>query len=154
MIACLPPQTPPAYTVQDSMRELAPIASIFRAMPDEGHREEVLLKKLGPKGWGRVHHFRCYYEGGWGSGNRSLSPKALDAFHRFLDLVALPTTGNSPSVFLTDRGGLELCWEDSDGKSIQVEFCQDGIECFRASSDDESFVGFDKIERIARELSV
>jgi hypothetical protein len=154
MTICLPLPTPASYTVQAPIRELAPAESIFRAMSDEGMREEVLLKKLGPKGWGRIHHFLSYYEGGWGGGNPPLSPKVLSAFHRFLELVIFPNVGTCPSVFLTDRGGLELCWEDVGGKSIQVEFFQDGIEYFRASLDEEAVVGFDQIKQIARELSV
>ncbi len=129
-------------------------ASIFRAQPDEGMREEVLLKKLGAKGWGRMHQFRHFYEGGWGeTSNRALSPKALDAFHRFLETVEFPPLVKPPSVFLTDNGGLELCWEDANGKAIQVEFTPTGVEYYRAATEDEETVSFGEIGRVARELS-
>ena len=92
--------------------------SIRRIAPDERAREDLLLRKLGPKGWGRVHHFRNYYGSGWGENGRALSPKALDAFFRFVEDAQFPTAG--PSVFLTDRGGIELCWEDRNGKSLSL----------------------------------
>lgn len=154
MTASLPPPVPSAYTLREPMREPAVSPHIFRAQPDQGVREELILKKLGPKGWGRVLHFRHYYEGGWGEGNLpSLSPRALDAFHRFLEVVEFPRHAKRPSVFLTDHGGLELCWEDSNGQSVQVEFSRVGLQYYRAATQHEAAVGFDEIERAAKELS-
>ncbi len=154
MTAYLPTPAPPAYVLKESMSEPATSAWIFRAQPDEGVREEILLKKLGAKGWGRMHQFRHFYESDWGAtGNRALSPKALDAFHRFLEVVEFPPTTVPPSVFLTDQGGLELCWEEADGNSVQVEFTQSGLEYFRAATGEEEAVSFGELSRLAHELS-
>src|SRR6266568_3037360 len=91
MIGALPPLHPPAYTLTEDLRELSEPASIRRPAPDELAREELLLRKLGPRGWGRVHHFRNYYQSGWGEQRgQILSPKALDAFSRFLEAVEIP----------------------------------------------------------------
>ena len=80
---------------------------------------ELLLRKLGPTGRGRVDDFRNFYSSGWGKHGKVLSPKAVEAFFRFLEIAHFPA--GYPSVFLTDRGGIELCWEEGEGKSAQVE---------------------------------
>src|SRR6266568_8160605 len=138
MIGALPPLHPPAYTLTEDLRELSEPASIRRPAPDELAREELLLRKLGPRGWGRVHHFRNYYQSGWGEQRgQILSPKALDAFSRFLEAVEFPAAKTPPSVFLTDRGGIELSWEDADGKSLQVEFTRERVEFYREATGEE-----------------
>jgi len=116
------------------------------------HRD-LLLRKLGPKGWGRVYQFRNYYESGWGEGGRVMSPRALDAFLRFLEQATFPVDKTSPSVFLTDRGGIELCWEDPSGKSVQVEFMGTGAEFYKAATDEEGTVAFDGLARLSQRLS-
>jgi len=116
------------------------------------HRD-LLLRKLGPKGWGRVYQFRNYYESGWGEKGRVLSPKALDAFLRFLEEATFPADKTSPSVFLTDRGGIELCWEDPSGKSVQVEFTGTGAEFYKAATDEEGAVALDALTQLPRLLS-
>ena len=57
---------------------------------------------------GAGDQFRNYYESGWGEKGRVLSPRALDAFFRFLEAASFPNATTVPSVFLTDRGGIEL----------------------------------------------
>jgi hypothetical protein len=77
--------------------------------------EGLLLQKLGQRGRGRVLYFRQYYGPGWGeSSGNNLSPRGLTAFGRFLQMMQFPK-GRQPSVFLTDRGGLEIGWEDESG---------------------------------------
>lgn len=143
----------PGYTLIEDLREPAATAAVLRAAPDEQSREELLLRKLGPKGWGRVHHFRNYYASGWGENGRVLSPRALDAFFRFVEKANFPADNGSPSVFLTDRGGIELCWEDRNGKSVQVEFTGTGAEFYEAATDEEGIVTFDGLAELARRLS-
>ncbi len=154
MTAFLPPPAAPAYALVESLREPAGSPSIFRSMADEQAHERVLLEKLGPKGWGRLHHFRHFYGSGWGeTNNQALSPSALEAFHRFLEVVRFPERTPVPSVFLTDQGGLELCWETGSGKAVQVEFSRGGVEYFRADTGAEGQVGFAALRQLARDLS-
>ncbi|NUN92819.1 MAG: hypothetical protein HUU04_03450 [Verrucomicrobiae bacterium] len=142
-----------AYTLLEELQEPPEVSAVRRAEPDEIAREELLLRKLGPKGWGRVHHFRNYYASGWGENGHALSPKALDAFFRFVEVVEFPADKASPSVFLTDRGGIELCWENRAGESVQVEFTASGVECYQAASDREGLAAFEDLEQLSRQLS-
>jgi hypothetical protein len=142
---------PTSYCLADALREPAAVDAVQRIQPDERSREELLLRKLGAKGWGRVHHFRNFYPSGWGEHGRVLSPKALDAFFRFLQVAEFP--GGGPSVFLTDRGGIELCWEDREGKSVQVEFTGSGAEFYREETEEEGEVAFDSLAQLAGRLS-
>ena len=142
---------PTTYRLVDELREPAAVDAVRRTAPDERAREDLLLSKLGPKGWGRVYHFRNYYASGWGENGRVLSPKALDAFFRFVEDTRFPT--DSPSVFLTDRGGIELCWEDCNGKSVQIEFTQTGAEFYQAATEEEGAVTFDGLAQLSRRLS-
>jgi hypothetical protein len=146
------PTQSPAYTLVEALRESASTSSVRRAAPDEWAREEMLLRKLGAKGWGRVYHFRNYYGSGWGEKGRVLSPRALDAFFRFVEGADFPA-GTSPSVFLTDRGGIELCWEDRNGKSVQVEFTGTGAEFYSAATEEEGVVPLDGLAQLSQRLS-
>src|SRR5580700_9855042 len=94
------PNQPPAYVLVEGLQESASVFTARWGMPDEYAREELLLRKLGPKGWGRVYQFQKYYASGWGEKGRILSPKALDAFFRFMEEASFSAGGNSPSVFL------------------------------------------------------
>ncbi len=147
------PTKSPAYTLEEGLRQPAAASTVRRGAPDEWAREELLLRKLGTKGWGRVYHFRNYYESGWGEGGRVMSPRALDAFFRFLEEATFPAGRSSPSVFLTDRGGIELCWEDPNGKSVQVEFTGTGAEFYKAATDEEGAVALDGLAQLPRLLS-
>ncbi|MCL4177209.1 MAG: TIGR04255 family protein [Verrucomicrobia bacterium] len=72
-------------------------------------------------------------------------------FFGLIELDLLATL--NPSVFLTDRGGIELCWEDREGKSIQVEFTATGAEFFHSASEEEGVVPFDGLAQLASRLS-
>jgi len=114
----------------------------------------LVLRKLGPKAWVRVSLFRNYFGPGWGENGKVLSPKALEAFFRFLERAAFPAESRSPSVFLTDRGGIEICWEDRSGKPVQVEFTGNGIEYYTAENEEAAVVGFEGLEQVCQHLSV
>jgi hypothetical protein len=144
---------PSAYSLVEALREPAAIDAVRRSAPDESVREELLLRKLGPKGWGRVHHFRNYYASGWGENGRVLSPRALYAFFRFVEAADFSACQSNPSVFLTDRGGIELVWEDRNGKSVQVEFTGTGAEFYEAATDEEGVVAFDGLAQLSRRLT-
>jgi hypothetical protein len=142
-----------AYTLAQDLCEPAALANIHRSAPDEWAREDLLLLKLGARGWGRVHHFRNYYASGWGEqGGKPLSPNALSAFFKFLESITFPAS-TAPSVFLTDQGGIELCWEDESGKSVQVEFTRAGAEFFRESTGDEGTVPHSATSTLCRQLT-
>lgn len=141
------------YRVSDDLREDRIGPAVHLPAPGEADREDLLLKKLGPRGWGRLHHFRYYYQPGWGEGaGRQLSPRALVGFFRFLTVAQFPV-GKVPSVFLTDRGGLELAWEDAAGKAVQVEFTPQGAEFYVAANEHEGKVAVEALEQLAAELA-
>ena len=147
------PNQKPAYVLVEGLKESASVLTVRRTAPDGWAREELLLRKLGAKGWGRVYQFQNYYMSGWGEKGCVLSPRALDAFFRFMEAASFPTDKSSPSVFLTDRGGVELVWEDRNGKSVQVEFTATGAEFYRAATEEEGQVTIDGLAELSRRLS-
>jgi hypothetical protein len=127
---------------------------VRRTPPSESVREELLIKKLGARGWGRLHHFRHYYGPGWGDGaGRPVSPRALEGFYRFLERFEFPP-GVKPSVFLTDTGHLEMCWEERTGKAVQIEFTPAGADYYSESTRREGCLGYAQISELVRELAV
>ena len=150
----LPRQSrPSAYQLSNDLRGEAIPAAFHTAEPSEAAREEMVLKKLGLKCWGRLHHFRHYYAQGWGEGaGKPLSPRALEAFYRFLKTADF-SSGRKPSLFLTDDGNLELCWEDSGGKAVQVEFTPAGAEFFIEAQDREGMLPHSEFDELARLLA-
>jgi hypothetical protein len=154
MTALLTAPVRESYELEPALREPTRSLSIRETRPEEVDFEDLLLHKLGPRGWGRIVHFRRYYTPGWGQGEgKSLSPRAVEAFRRFLRVARFPD-GVLPSVFLTDQGGLEVCWEDKDGKSVQVEFTSHGVDFYREAGEEEASVGFHQIPALAEQLSV
>ena len=116
-------------------------------------RKKLLLSKLGPKGWGRLYHFRHYYSTGWGDGSgRPLSPRVLETFYRFVESARFPE-GARPSVFLTDEGCVEVCWEDSSGNAVQVEFRSAEIEFYVEAQQLEDSAPASEAKELARRLA-
>lgn len=154
MTATLPqPRQSGFYQLSENLRDEALLLVVRPAAPSEGEREELLLSKLGAKGWGRLHHFRHYYSAGWGDGSgRPLSPRALETFYRFLESAKFPENAK-PSLFLTDGGGIELCWEDAAGKAVQVEFQSAEIEFYVEAQESEDSVPNDEAKKLARRLA-
>ena len=70
---------------------------------------------------------------------------------RFVGSVAFPDSRKKPSVFLTDSGGIELCWEDAAGHAVQVEFTRDGAEYFLGASEEEGSIAYSDIGHLSRE---
>lgn len=139
------------YELSENLRGSSNPSALRGASLYEGDREELVLERLGVAAWGRLHHFRHYYSQGWGDGSgKPLSPRALEGFYRFVSIAKLSPV-RPPSVFLTDDGSLELCWEDKDGRAIQVEFTSAGVEIFSEASGEERFLSFDRIGEIAAE---
>jgi len=141
------------YKLGEKLINDTPIHGVHEPLPNEGAREDLLLKKLGARGWGRMHHFRYYYQPRWGESRcKSLSPRATEAFFRFLESVKVPEHSSLPSLFLTDQGGLELRWEHH-GKDIQVEFTGTGIEIYCSPDDQESTASHSQASELAKALS-
>jgi hypothetical protein len=141
------------YQLSDNLRAETPVFGMRRVASSEGEREELLLSKLGAKGWGRVHHFRNYYSLGWGAGTgKPLSPRALEVFYRFLESARFPE-GSVPSVFLTDEGYIEVCWEGADSKAVQVEFRPAEIEFYVEAQELEGSVPATDAKELARRLA-
>jgi hypothetical protein len=153
MTATLPQPSQLFYQLSDNLRADTPMVGVRTPPPSETEREELLLSKLGPRGWGRLYHFRYYYSAGWGDGTgKPLSPRALEAFYRFLEPAQFPQ-GTLPSVFLTDEGNLELCWEDRDGKAVDIEFRPTDIEFYSEAQDVEGSVPADQAKALANRLA-
>ena len=147
------PYERPAYELVEGLREPAQPLAVSRAEPSGWARQASVLRKLGPKAWVRVSLFRNYFTAGWGENGRVLSPRALDAFFRFVEGATFPAGNRSPTVFLTDQGGIELCWEDRNGNSVQVEFTGGGIEYYEAATNEEGAVAFDGLAQLSQRLS-
>jgi len=153
MTTSLPAPRTESYQLSDRMIDDTPVPAAFHTpAPNEAAREELLLKKLGARGWGRLHHFRQFYQPGWGERRcRPLSPRATEAFFRFLEEVRF-ASGCMPSLFLTDQGGLELRWE-LNGRDVQVEFSSEGIESYSAADGNEAVVPHAEASAVARRFS-
>lgn len=119
--------------------------------PGESKLEELLLRKLGTKGWGRFHYFRQVFSSPWGEKCRPLSPKAQKAFLRFLEEASFPAEV-SPSLFITDEGHLELAWEDASGKRVEIEFGPTESEYFLQSDGTEGTVSNVDLQTFARSM--
>lgn len=141
------------YQLSDNLRDEAVLLGLRAATPSEGEREELLLSKLGPKGWGRLHHFRHYYSAGWGDGSGSpLSPRALETFYNFLESANF-SLETKPSLFLTEAGSIELCWEDECSNAVQIEFKSTGIEFYVEAQEIEESVPNSDARDLARRLA-
>lgn len=152
MIATLSRNQQSAYFLGDDLRDQPVSLLVHEPAPNEADREELALKKLGARGWGRLHHFRHYYSQGWGEGTgKPLSPRSLEGFYQFLRAISfLPD--RKPSLFLTDAGHLELCWEDANGKAIQLEFTPTGADFYLETEKREGTVAYLDLPSLAREL--
>lgn len=124
-------------------------------LPLSSGEQDLLITKLGAKGWVRVLHFTEFYGPGWGEGrNKQLSPKGQAAFLLYLQHAIFPA-GAEPSVFLTDNGELELVWEDARQHSIQLTFGSQGIDLFhdRGEAAEERRVTHREAPVLAQQLS-
>ena len=115
--------------------------------------EELLIQKLGARGWVRLLQFSRFYGPGWGEGqNKQLSPKGQAAFLLFLRQVTFRHDAD-PSVFLTDEGELELAWEDASGHPVQLVFGRSGIAVFIEGTGRDEQVPHTSIAALAKEFS-
>ncbi len=110
---------------------------------------------MGARGWGRVQYFRNHFDVGWGEQGRGrvLSPRAFEAFLRFIEVAQFPVKGKKPSVFLTDAGGIELCGEDKEGHAVQLEFRSKGADYFLAWTNVEEFIDYSRLPELTQTVS-
>ena len=141
MTAALLPLHHPAYRPTPDLWPDPDVPSVRTGPLLDTRREDILLRKLGPRGWGRLHHFRHFYSQGWGEQGRGrpLSPRSLEAFLRFIEAMPQPKVSR-PKLFLTDDGHLELCWRDEAGLSVQLEFTPTDTEFYLEAEDREGSV--------------
>lgn len=153
MTTCLPPPSASAYRLVDDLREPMSISSVHRIAVDDLAVEQSLLAKLGARGWGRIHHFRNHYNQSWGGRHVApVSPRALDSLGRFVAAINFPAD-KLPSVFLTDTGGLELCWDDVSGNARQIEFKSDGLDYYLAATNEEGSLGLDALPQLVSKFA-
>jgi len=133
--------------------------SALRDLPLLQFHSDGFLIQLGPRcvslvtqpnaypGWDAVRR-ELEWVGEHGMG-KALSPKAYEAFLRFIKAARFPA-GVTPSVFLTDAGGIEVSWESDDGQPVQVEFRREGAEYFLGATQTEGCAGYGDIDNIRR----
>jgi len=129
---------------------LRPSSGLRNLSPDQLEKIDIVLDKLGGKGLQRLTQFQNYSIDSYEERQEAiLSPCSLEGFYRFLKTMNFP---KESSLFLTDAGFLELCWEDSSGQAIQVEFTSKGVESYVENTGQEDFVPYSNIEEIAKKL--
>lgn len=114
--------------------------------------QDLLIKKLGDRGWGRMLLFTKYYTPGWGEGNKQVSPRGQATFMRFLKLVTF-REGADPSVFLSNDGELQVAWNDMEGKAVQLLFGPNTIEVFHEAAHRDEPLPLSAYDKLAQEFS-
>lgn len=139
------------YKFEQRIQEVQKLGAWPAALsPDE---EDLLIQKLGARGWVRLVQFSNFYGPGWGEGhNKQLSPKGQASFLLFLTQVTF-REGADPSVFLTDNGELELAWEDAQGHPIQLVFGRTGIGTYTGRNEREENHPHSDVAKVAQTFS-
>lgn len=98
---------------------------------------------LGANGVKRFEEFKQYKDG-WDHGNgKALSFRSVAIMERLINnFSGFPC---EPSLFFTREGNLQLGWEDKKGKSVELEFCPDGIEFYVESKNIEGEVSISEL---------
>lgn len=114
--------------------------------------QDMILQKLGQRGYGRMLAFTQFYTTGWGEGNKQVSPRGLSAFLRFLKQVKF-REGADPSVFLSDDGELQVAWSDPSGQAVQLLFGPKTIEVFHEAKRRDDSVALNEYDNLAQAFS-
>ncbi len=146
----LPFTEPRMYTLDDDLRSNIDQGMWTTTLSAE--EQDLLIKKLGNRGWGRMLLFSKYYTPGWGEGNKQVSPRGQAAMLRFLQQVTF-REGADPSVFISDDGELQLAWNDSNSKAIQLLFGPNSIEVFHEAQYREETMPLTDYDKLAQEFS-
>lgn len=117
-------------------------------MIDERNRKTV-EGKLGSRGWTRLLEFGLLNpQDAPQEGKKLATPDLVKTLCDFLERFSWPPN-TMPSLFLTDRGGIELAWEEAGGAPVQVEFHRDGIELYREATGVETEFASDQVTTAA-----
>lgn len=109
------------------------------------------LSIIGENGRLRFDEFKGYPDGWYGGQGRKLLKGSVANFERFIKRVP-ELKRVRPSVFLTLDGNISLGWEDSAGKSFEVEFFPDKVEYFIEKLNEESTFGLARIHDLADKI--
>jgi hypothetical protein len=113
----------------------------------------VGLLVLGQSGMERLYKFVNDYRDGWGDGTgRALSPAAYNALFIFLRHAPI-NVSSKPSIFMTPAGGLELAWDNADGRDIRVEFTSNNIEYYFSSTGSEGTTPLARVKEFAENFA-
>lgn len=146
MSTTFPYPLPRPYHLEGSFQERQDLMTPFGPLSMD--EQDLLINKLGARGYGRVLLFSQYYGSGWGEGNKQVSPKGQASLLRFLEKVDF-RSGADPSVFLTDEGALELAWVDTHGNPVQLAFGSQGIEVYHETAGRDEVVPVTEYEQLA-----
>lgn len=114
--------------------------------------QDLISKKLGSRGYGRMLAFTRFYTTDWGEGNQQVSPRGLSAFLRFLRAVNF-RDGADPSVFLSNDGEVQLAWSDAHGHAIQLLFGPEEIGVFHEGQKRDDIVALNEYNNLAQAFS-
>jgi hypothetical protein len=109
------------------------------------HLSNHTQNALGEHGRERLQTLRSIAE----SEGRSLGLSLAEVdgfFHLFSSIAEFDA-----SIFLGNQG-IELQWEDSAGKTVEIEFTGNGMEYYIESLDEEGLTRFDDLGSLVRKL--
>ena len=111
----------------------------------------AVMGKIGGRGLDRLESFKKY-PAGWNFGKGdALSPSVLQLFYDLLTNESFQPHA-SPSIFLTDDGYLELCWEDKKEKKVQIEIKRRSICYYFESTEKEGEIRADDLDLLIKLL--
>ncbi len=101
--------------------------------------DECVKKFIGKDSFERFEHFAAYHDGWDGGRGKSVSPMSVAMMNTFIHMAIeknrKPST--TPSLFMTHDGILQIIWEDKEGRAIDLEFTEHGIEFYFEASEKE-----------------
>jgi len=110
----------------------------------------VGLFVLRQSGMERLYKFVDEYHQGWGDGTgRALASQAYNALFIFLRHAPI-NRASKPSIFMTPEGGLELAWDDAQGRDIRVEFSPNDVRYYFSSTGSEGSVPLERVKEFAQ----
>jgi hypothetical protein len=113
---------------------------------------DPMYELLGAHGVSRLSEFR-HYRQGWDNGKgTSLSPDSEKQFATFVQKFAGELGKVRPSVFLTREGNLQLGWEDTRGKAVEVEFFPSHLDVFIESANEETTLRIEDANKLFQDI--
>jgi hypothetical protein len=121
------------------------------AQPVDGLLNDSVRQIIGENGVTRLREF-ARYEQGWDLGRgKPLAPRSVVVLNAFL--TQLPQlAAYSPSLFMTHEGNLELGSEDSEGRSISIEFYPERLDYYLEGLAEERMIRVDLIPQLVEKV--